>query len=201
MNATAGIERTVFGVTRLLTLSAVASSFAGALLMFYLGVENTLEAFALQFGGEIAEDSELPRAELTIILLMDALDRFLLGMVLLFFSYGVYGLFIRPELTAGQLGLPDWMHVEHIGQLKQTIAEVIIVVLFVLFMRVALEQFHASAAAVSMEGAARFLMLPAAIFLLSGSLRVVKLHRREAPFDSPVPSNGGENRERTLSMG
>ena len=171
------IEQTVFRVTRLLTLSAVAASFLGALLMFYLGILNTAEAFSLQIGGEISEDSSLPRAELTVIMLMDALDRFLIGMVLLFFSYGVYGLFIRPELTAEEMGLPDWMHVDHIGQLKQTIAEVIIVVLFVLFLRVALDEFHATGGTRSMVGVARFLMLPVAILLLSAALKFVELHK------------------------
>ncbi len=126
-------ERALFRATRLFTLAAVAASFIGALLMFYLGVGETFAAFALQFGGERPADSPLPKGELTVLTLMNALDRFLIGMVLLFFSYGVYGLFVRPDRTAAELGLPDWMHVEHIGQLKQTIAEVIIIVLFVLF--------------------------------------------------------------------
>ncbi len=189
------IERRLFWVTRLFTLSAVWSSFVGAVLMFYLGVANTVEAFTLQLSGESAEDSPLPNAELTIILLMDALDRFLIGMVLLFFSFGVYGLFIRPELTAREMGLPDWMHVEHIGQLKQTIAEVIIVVLFVLFLRVALEQFHTSGASGSLAGVARFLMLPTAILLLSAALRLVQLQRIEgpgAPANGAAPAPGSE---------
>jgi uncharacterized membrane protein YqhA len=188
------IEQTVFRLTRLSTLFAIASSFLGALLMFYLGVANTFDAFLLQFGGDVAEAAELPRAELTVIVLMDALDRFLIGMVLLFFSYGVYGLFIRPDASAQEMGLPDWMHVERIGQLKQTIAEVILVVLFVLFLRIALEQFHAGGAAIEPEGAMRFLLLPVSILLLSAALRFVRLDK-PAPQTPPEPSV--DRRDRT----
>ncbi len=171
-------ERRIFGVARSLTLAAVVASMAGAFLMFYLGVVNTLDAFAIQLGWTpIPED--LPSDEATIIALMGALDRFLIGMVLLFFGFGVYGLFIRPDLTAREIGLPDWMHVERIGQLKQTLAEVIIVVLFVLFLRVALQAFHAGGEAMDVEGMGRFLMLPIAIVLLSAGLRLAQLHPKE----------------------
>lgn len=172
-------ERIVFLVARSLTLAAVVGSVAGAFLMFYLGLANTVEAFALQLVADAPPESGLPNDEGTVVLLMDALDRFLIGMVLLFFGFGVYGLFIRPDLTAREIGLADWMHVERIGQLKQTLAEVIIVVLFVLFLRVALQTFHAGGASMSVEGMGRFLMLPLAILLLAGGLRLAQLHPKE----------------------
>jgi uncharacterized membrane protein YqhA len=68
------------------------------------------------------------------------------------------------------------MHVDQIGQLKQTLAEVIIVVLFVLFLRVALQTFHGEGLVLSPVGIARFLVLPLAILLLAGALRLVALH-------------------------
>ncbi|MCK5749383.1 MAG: YqhA family protein, partial [Oricola sp.] len=74
------------------------------------------------------------------------------------------------------LGLPEWMHVEQIGQLKQTIAEVIIVVLFVLFLRIALQTFEGGVGEPSLRKIGGFLMLPVAILVLAGALRLVELH-------------------------
>jgi uncharacterized membrane protein YqhA len=135
-------ERRFLYATRLVTLVAVISSFAGALLMFWLGLVNTGKAFMTQFGDP---GGSLPPGDLTVLQLIGALDRFLIAIVLMFFGYGVYVLFVRPGATPPQLGLPQWLHVESIGQLKQILAEVIIIVLFVLFLRVALETYVAGA--------------------------------------------------------
>ena len=104
-------ERRLLSGSRLVTLVAVISSFAGSLLMFWLGLGNTWNAFATQFGNP---GGPLPADELTVIHLIGALDRFLIAIVLMFFGYGVYVLFVRPEATPPQLGLPQWLHVgEH----------------------------------------------------------------------------------------
>lgn len=187
-----GFEKRFFWATRLFTLVAVIASIAGALLMFYLGSANTIEAFVLQIRPSAEAAAGLPANEATVITLMDALDRFLIGMVLLFFGYGVYGLFIRPEYGPRALGLPGWLHVERLGQLKQTIAEVIIVVLFVLFLRVALEAFHGGEGEMAPASLGRFLALPGAILLLSAALRLVRLHPKEEPSRWPVPDGESE---------
>lgn len=170
------IERLFFGATRLFTLVAVVNSIAGAVLMFWLGTENTFIAFAEQFGLDGVEGEDLPEEEAAMISLMAALDNFLIAVVLLFFAYGVYTLFVRPETSSRALGLPEWLHVQSIGQLKQTLAEVIIVVLFVLFLRSALETFQSPSDGMSLQAATRFLVLPLAILLLAGALRIVELH-------------------------
>lgn len=177
------LERLVFGVSRLFTLIAVVNSIAGAVLMFWLGSENTILAFAEQFGHGGEEGEELPQEEAAMISLMAALDNFLIAVVLLFFAYGTYTLFVRPEKSTRELGLPEWLHVESIGELKQTLAEVIIVVLFVLFLRSALQTFQTSADGVSLQGAMRFLMLPGAILLLAAALRIVELHPKPRRHD------------------
>ena len=125
---------------------------------------------------------DLPGEEATIVMLIGALDRFLIAIVLLFFGYGIYTLFVRPDSTPSDLGLPRWLHVERIGQLKQTLAEVIIVVLFVLFLRVALETFVASDPDLSWLDAGKFL-------LLAWALKLAELHPKHA------------NGERTLDGG
>lgn len=185
------LERLFFLFTRLFTLIAVLASLAGALLMFYLGAENTVLAFVQILSAHSAPVEGLPVDEAVVISLMVALDRFLLGVVLLFFGYGVYGLFVRPDLNSRELGLPEWLHVEQIGQLKQTLAEVIIIVLFVLFLRVALQTFHAGGGDMSLADMGRFLMLPLAIAFLAGALRLVELHPKpKSPREIRRPVHG-----------
>lgn len=185
-------ESRVLSGSRYFTLIAVAASLAGALLMFFMGAMNTFEAFSQQFlaqqvmPGGMADD--LPDEEATVISLMVALDRFMIGVVLLYFAYGVYSLFVRPRQSSSELGLPEWLHVTQIGQLKQTLAEVIIVVLFVLFLRVALQTFQEEA--ISWQGVGRFLLLPVSIALLAAALRLVELHPKPR-HDSAPPSADG----------
>ncbi len=182
------LEKAFFWGTRFFTLIAVAASLGGALLMFYIGAENTFAAFSQQFGERPVPVEGLPEDEATVISLMVALDNFLIGVVLLFFAYGVYGLFVRPDFNSRDLGLPEWMHVEQIGQLKQTIAEVIIVVLFVLFLRIALQTFQSGAEAPSLARLGWFLMLPLSILMLAGALRLVELHPKLRPSRPAKPT-------------
>ncbi|MEE8453999.1 MAG: YqhA family protein [Limibaculum sp.] len=176
------IERRLLSGTRLVTLVAVISSFAGSLLMFWLGLVNTWQAFATQFSNP---GGHMPADVMTVIHLIGALDRFLIAIVLMFFGYGVYVLFVRPEATPPQLGLPQWLHVESIGQLKQILAEVIIIVLFVLFLRVALETFVAGSPGFDLKQALGFLVLPIAIVLLAAGLKMAQLYPKPAPRDRP----------------
>lgn len=176
-------ERRLLSGTRLVTLVAVISSFAGSLLMFWLGFVNTWQAFATQFGDP---GEHMPADVMTVIHLIGALDRFLIAIVLMFFGYGVYVLFVRPEATPPQLGLPQWLHVESIGQLKQTLAEVIIIVLFVLFLRVALETFVAGSPGFDLKQALGFLVLPIAIVLLAAGLKMAQLHPKPTPQSPPA---------------
>jgi uncharacterized membrane protein YqhA len=183
-------ERRLFWATRLLTLVAVLGSLTSAVVMFFLGAANTVDALRLMGRRSTPGEEEigLPPDETMIVMMMDGLDRFLIGLVLLFFAYGVYGLFIRPELTSRELGLPEWVHVERIGQLKQKLAEVIVVVLFVLFLRVALQTFHEIGVPMSTESLGRFLLLPVSILLLAAALRLAQLHRTEERPHAPPPA-------------
>ena len=177
-------ERRAVLASRGITIVAVVASIAGALLTTWLGLVATFEAFAAQFGGG---EKRLPPDELAIYYIVSALDRFLLSIVLLYFGYGIYTLFLHPRASAAELGLPRWLRVESIGQLKQTLAEVILVVLFVLFMRVALETF-VGGAGLTLEELPGFLALPAAILLLAAALKLAELH--------PKPRRGAGPAER-----
>ncbi|ANW05502.1 hypothetical protein LMTR13_12330 [Bradyrhizobium icense] len=164
-------ERAVIVASRFFTLIAVFGSLIGAFLMFLLGFYNIYAAVTV---GLQPADGHFGTA--AIISVIEALDRFLIAIVLLYFSYGVYSLFIHPEEPEERLAIPAWLRVQQIGQLKQVVTEVIVVVLFVLFLRVALETFVQNKAATSWLHLGTIALLPVSILLLSLSLRMVELH-------------------------
>jgi len=170
------LERTSLLGTRLLALVPVWASFAGAVLMFFIGTTKVIDAFFVFLGHRGADYDPLPSEEAIVILVIESLDLFLIGIVLMYFSYGVYALFVRPQLVPEASSLPPWLKVRKIGQLKQVIAEVILVVLFVLFLRVALQTFHRDFLTLAPTGVAAVLALPVSIMLLALALRLAELH-------------------------
>lgn len=167
------IERNIAIAARFVTLLAVFASTVGAIIMMLIGLEDTIAAVRIQLGGDAGG---LPPGDATAISIIGALDRFLMAIVLLYFAYGIYVLFIRPEQSPEELGIPKWLHIEGIGQLKQTLAEVIVVVLFVLFLRVAVETFVAHGPELSWLELLKLLILPISIVLLAAALKLAELH-------------------------
>lgn len=160
--------------------------------MFFLGLYNIYRAFAE--GLRVPEEDDTAFGSEAVISVIEGLDRFLIAIVLLYFAYGVYSLFLHPESSQRELALPDWLKVKQIGQLKQVVAEVIIVVLFVLFLRVALQAFHSPTAAFEWNQLASLLVLPVSVLLLASALRLVQLHpksrsEREDDDSDPGPDS------------
>lgn len=172
---TSGLERRIAVTVRWLTLLAVLASTVGALLMLAIGLQETAMAFRVQL---TEVPGPLPASHASAVHLIGALSRFLMGIVLLYFAFGIYLLFVRPDRPVGSLGVPQWLHVEGIGQLKQTLAQAIIVVLFVLFLRTAVETFLAQGLDFTMQQILALLTLPVAIFLLSAALKLAELHEK-----------------------
>ncbi|MEE4376469.1 MAG: YqhA family protein [Candidatus Competibacteraceae bacterium] len=170
------IERNIIFATRYLTMLAVIGSLAGSLLMFVLGLKNIYQALRYWVPSETAKHLQVAPEAASIISVIEGLDRFLIAIVLLYFSYGVYSLFIRPDEPEPNLSLPAWLRVKQIGQLKQVVAEVIIVILFVLFLRLALQAFHNPDVLMSWQQIATLLVIPVCTTLLAVALRLVKLH-------------------------
>lgn len=189
-------ERRVVVSSRFFAIFAVFGSLAGAVLMFVLGLFNVFEAFREVFVLDAEENA--PFGTGAVIRVIEGLDRFLIAIVLIYFSYGVYSLFIHPEESEEELALPVWLRVRQIGQLKQVVAEVIIVILFVLFLRIALQSFRDPATMLDWLQIGRFLVLPFSIVLLSLSLRFVELHpkpprvpRKTEPGDGKLRQGDG----------
>ena len=188
------IEKLVIYGARYLTIIAVIGSLAGSVLMFVLGMSNIIGAYRYWLPPYATDPERLSLEAAAVISVIEALDRFLIAIVLLYFGYGVYTLFIRPNDHSASRALPSWFDVKSIGQLKQVVAEVIIVVLFVLFLRVALGVFRQPNVSLTWPQIATFATLPLSTVLLALSLRLAELHpkpsrrttsRRETDLDEP----------------
>ncbi len=154
--------------------------------MFFLGIINIYTAF-----GHVLQASSQPERQFgaaAIISVIESLDRFLIAIVLLYFAYGVYTLFIHPEEREEALALPAWLRVRQIGQLKQVVAELIVVILFVLFLRQALQAFSGADITLSWNDIGTLAVLPVSTVLLGLALKLVELH----PKSNRIRSRLGE---------
>jgi uncharacterized membrane protein YqhA len=110
---------------RAIMLIGSAGAMAGALLMFLQGSSFLYHAWHDFFSGQQV-----------VVPVLEAVDAFLFGIVLVIFAYGIAIGFVFSLPEGYGQRLPNWMKVEGVSQLKATLAEVVIVVLVVIFARV-----------------------------------------------------------------
>ncbi len=188
------IERGLIFGARYMAFIAVVGSLAGSMLMFLLGFAKVVHAYTNWWPGATSSEG-LSASSAAMISVIEALDRFLIAIVLLYFANGVYALFIRRERQPDSIPLAHWLRVNSIGQLKQVVAEVIIVVLFVLFLRVALEVYQRPDPDLSWRELGFILLLPMSTLLLALALKLVELHPKplrnndDAASDRPPNSD------------
>jgi uncharacterized membrane protein YqhA len=152
---------TFFLSLRAIMLIGSVGALVGSLLMFLQGGFFLHEAWHT-----IMTEGDAVQKQVTVPVL-EAVDSFLFGIVLVIFAYGIAigFVFTLPEGYGGRL--PPWMKVGGVGQLKATLAEVVIVVLIVIFARVVVEaqgKFEWS-----------MLVLPASILMIAVALRMIEL--------------------------
>ena len=123
----------IFLSLRSIMLIGSVGAIMGSVLMFLQGTLYLYEAWHTLF-----EPGSIGGKQLTVPVL-EAVDSFLFGIVLVIFAYGIAigFVFTLPEGYGGRL--PVWMKVGGVGQLKATLAEVVIVVLIVIFARIVVE--------------------------------------------------------------
>lgn len=126
-----------FFALRYVAFIAVISLFLSSVLMFINGASKTFEAFRTYFVGLSAEASfgELNQTEASVIFVVESVDAFLFGLVLMIFSFGVYILFIRNDKNNEELDYIPWLKVKNVEELKKMLAYVIVVILFVQFLK------------------------------------------------------------------
>ena len=116
----------VFDYSRYLVLLAVIGLLLAAIATFIFGGITTVVVIFESFeGGEFSAEG----ARLLSIEMIEMIDLFLLGTVLLITSVGLFQLFIKPDMD-----LPEWLVVVNLEQLKFNLLAVIIVMLAILFL-------------------------------------------------------------------
>ena len=162
----------LINVFRYFSLTAVVCSLIGSLLLFFIGAWKTYSAIKIMFFDYLPAGNEnLHFTDNATIYMMKALDSFLIALALFIFAYGVYSLFISNKNIADDKGVLKWIHVPNIGHLKNILAELIIIILFVIFLELVIENVH------SLKWS--FLIIPISVILLGLGLRILKLDKEE----------------------
>lgn len=168
-------------LTRYISVLSILSSLVGALVMFWIGATNTINAILLVAGAEdvVVEGSRIEPTELATIELLECLDDFLVGLAFLYFAYGIYSLFI--QLGKKDRSTPSWLQVNSIGTLKKTLLEVLVVLLAVIFVKGLLERLSFRA----LEWT--YLVIPLSILAIAASTRLLQ-------FEDEAPTENAANR-------
>jgi uncharacterized membrane protein YqhA len=121
------IAQRALGRTRYLVLIAIAGSFLAALaLLVYEAI-----VIVAMVSDAIREGMLVQTAVKTLAIgLIEAIDVFLIAIVLYVISLGLYSLFVDNALV-----LPRWLEINDLDDLKKNLVSLVIAVLAVLFLR------------------------------------------------------------------
>lgn len=127
-----GSSRTpaVVGMSRFTIVLAIAGVGLSSAVMLVYSLITLLRAIWNAFTESSFDVEGMKHLALELI---EMTDFFLLGMVLYVVAIGMYQLFVDPNI-----GIPDWMRVHSIDELKTQITNVIVVMLVVTFLGEAL---------------------------------------------------------------
>lgn len=143
---------------RYIILIPVFITFLGAFIMFIIGAFEAWTSINRFF------DQDYEGSQLSLIL---GIDAFLLGLVLLIFSYGIYDLFISKIDIADRPSVrPNWMRFRDIGDLKIILAEVILIILTINFFELVFIEMN------NPDSFEDFMIIPVGIVLIAVGLGV-----------------------------
>ncbi|XP_042500107.1 uncharacterized protein LOC122078267 [Macadamia integrifolia] len=182
-SAESSIEKAIFDF-RFLALLAVGGSLAGSLLCFLNGCVYIFEAYKVYWTGCLKG----VHTGQMVLRLVEAIDVYLAGTVMLIFGMGLYGLFISNEPPGvsskasskgsslfGMFALkerPKWMKISSLDELKTKVGHVIVMILLV-------KMFEKSKM-VTIATGLDLLSYSVCIFLSSASLYILhNLHKSE----------------------
>ena len=150
---------------RMALLIASFGAVLGAGVIFWLGFYKLLHSVKQAFGPETVDTRVIAAG------VMGATDAFLFGVVLIIFASTItFGFALDlPERLATRL--PGWMKVKDIGELKQTLVQIILIYLIV--------DFATDIAESETPLSWPALVKPLAILMIAGSLWLFGMRRRE----------------------
>ena len=114
----------LLGLTRYAVIVPAIASIIGALLLM---AQGSIEMVVVVYES-VTTDTYLKD---TIVDVLTAVDAILLGTVLLVIGYGLYELFIDPELP-----VPAWLRVRDLDDLKSKLIGVVVAIIAVVFVGV-----------------------------------------------------------------
>lgn len=159
-----------FYILRYISLIAIICSIIGSFLLFFMGAWKTFNAIQIIFFDYIPVGSEhLDFKDNATIYIMKALDTFLIALALFIFAYGIFTLFISNKNDIEDNGVLKWISVPNIGHLKSILSEVIIIILFVIFLEIIIENIY--------DLKWEFLIIPISILLLAIGLKFLRLDK------------------------
>ena len=173
------MRKQFFNDFRYLSWIVILCSMLGSMLLIMIGAYKAYSAFDVFAFNAVppTELMHLDKADIAISYLIKSLDTFLVALVLFIFSHGVFTLFLWDKHGEKDqvVDVLNWIKTPNIGHLKNKLAEVIIVILFVKFLELVLINFDK----LSWE----IMVLPASILMLSVGLKVLGLGHSEEGGD------------------
>jgi len=116
--------RKILGLTRYAVFVPAVASIIGALLLMAQGsISILMIVFEAILNNTYLKD--------TIVDILTAVDAILLGTVLLVIGYGLYELFVDPQLE-----VPVWLEVRDLDDLKSKLIGVVVAIIAVVFVGV-----------------------------------------------------------------
>jgi len=145
-------------------LVPVIVGFVGSIVMFTVGSFHITKA-----SSALILEQKLGSSTEVTLPIIKALDAFLVGIILVIFSFGIYDFFISELDPADRASIrPDWFKFESTGELKNKLIEVVLVILAIKFF----EQMVAHVD--SITTIERFLVIPVGAAILAVSLGFFK---------------------------
>jgi uncharacterized membrane protein YqhA len=159
----------LFSSSRYFAAFAVLGTFLAAVTLYVYG---TLVVIQLIWSTIAEYRISVEGVKHLQVVFIEMTDVFLLGTVLFIVAFGLYQLFIQPDLP-----LPSWLKIQNLDQLTERLIEVVGVLLSVTFLAFAVEGLQE---ATLVEFGASVAVVIAALSLL-----LVVTHRRPADHGSP----------------
>jgi uncharacterized membrane protein YqhA len=150
-----------------LVILAVVSSLFGSMALFIIGSLDMADVLMKTWGYYILGDHSYDLHAKVVGELIGAIDLYLIAVVLLIFSFGIYELFISQIDEAKESESSQILEIHSLDELKDKIAKVIIMVLVVKYFQMVLDM--------PFNGALEMMYL--AISILGLSLALFFLHK------------------------
>lgn len=120
--------------SRLATIAIVIFSAIGSVGLFVMGSIEIYHAIHIILASPLQTEA----TDDILISIIGALDLYLIGVILLLFSFGIYELFVSRIDEARSEGGDNILNIESLDELKNKILKVIIMVMVVSFAKVVL---------------------------------------------------------------